>query len=70
MKKHINLFLFGAGAAIDWGGPTTNELTELVVNNGFKTVGSEDTITRFIYETLNANRENSNSEINFETIIN
>lgn len=41
MNKNNNVFLFGAGAMIDWGGPTTQELTERIREEGFKVSNSE-----------------------------
>lgn len=63
------VFLFGAGAAIGWGGPTTDKLTELVRNSGFTTTDNQTKITEFIYSELLANGFN-NRDVNFETIIN
>jgi len=68
-KKRKNIFLFGAGAVIDWNGPTTSELTKLVRECGFPLKSSETKITEFIYQRL-LNAGYSEEEINFETIIN
>lgn len=32
MKRTV--FLLGAGAAIDWGGPTTNQITDTLIKQG------------------------------------
>ncbi len=59
-----NVFLFGAGAAIDWGGPKTSCLTDLLTKVGFKAKDGK-TITSKIKETLDANGFSTN----FETIL-
>ncbi len=64
-----NIFLFGAGATLEWGSPLTSELTTLIRSNGFKTIDNNTTITEFIYQTLLSNGFKE-SDINFETIIN
>lgn len=69
MSKQRNIFLFAAGAVIDWNAPTTNELTRLVRKVGFKTTDNKTTITEFIYNQLIVNQYQEN-DINFETIIN
>jgi hypothetical protein len=69
MNKQRAVFLFGAGATLQWGSPLTSELTSLILQSGFKITGNKKTITRFIYDTLLANGFNSN-DVNFETIIN
>lgn len=69
MLKKRKVFLFGAGATLDWKSPKTSELTELVLKSGFKTIDNKTTITEFIYRRLLANGYSSN-EINFETLIN
>lgn len=69
MLKERCVFLFGAGATLPWGSPLTSELTELILDSGFKIKGNKKTITRFIYESLVANGFKP-SDINFETIIN
>lgn len=68
MEKVRRTFLFGAGAALEWGAPTTTELTELVLNSGFKMADNKTYITRFIYDTL-INNGYSEKDVNFETII-
>lgn len=69
MAKNRCVFLFGAGATLTWGSPLTSELTELILDSGFKIKGEEKTITRFIYETLLDNAYRL-EDVNFETIIN
>lgn len=68
-NKKNTIILFGAGAAIPWGGPTTNDLTEMIINTGFKTVNGDKYITEFIYEELLLNGFKED-QINFETVIN
>jgi hypothetical protein len=68
-KRKRNVFLFGAGATLNWGSPLTSELTNLILDTGFKIKGNEVTITRFIYNTLVENGYNT-WDVNFETIIN
>jgi hypothetical protein len=69
MEKSRYVFLFGAGATLQWGSPLTAELTTMILESGFKITGNKKTITEFIYDTLLANGFKS-SEVNFETIIN
>jgi hypothetical protein len=64
------VFLFGAGAVLDWGAPSTPDLTELVRKSGFCLRDSELTITEFIYQKLLNSPGFLKSCINFETIIN
>lgn len=68
MKKQNTIFLFGAGAVIDWGGPSTPELTQIIREEGFSIKGSNQKLTDYIYETLIYNGFDKN-EINFETIL-
>jgi hypothetical protein len=49
LSKQRNVLLFGEGAAIDWGGPETKELTNLVLESGFATSSGSMTITKFIF---------------------
>lgn len=70
MKKGREIFLFGAGAVIDWGAPKTDEITELVRESGFTLKDSETTITEFIFQRLVDTGYDPKEEINFETIIN
>lgn len=69
MEKKREILLFGAGAAIEWGGPKTYVLTKLIRESGFNLKNSETKITEFIYQRLRKCGY-SKSEINFETIIN
>lgn len=69
MRKRRNIFLFGAGAVLDWTAPTTQKLTELVLQSGYKTVDDSTTITKYIYDRLIESGYEAR-EINFETIIN
>ena len=69
MKKETEVFLFGAGAVINWGGPTTKELTKLIRECGFRIKGSKTRITEFIYNRL-IEKGYTAEEVNFETIIN
>jgi len=59
-----NIFLFGAGAIIDWGGPITSELTDSIVEYGFKAKDGK-TITFHIKQIL----EQDGHSVNFETIL-
>lgn len=68
-KKERNVFLFGAGAALSWGGPTTNDLTDVVLSSGFKLPDNKTTITKFIYDHL-LSKGYSATDVNFETVIN
>lgn len=69
MKKQTEILLFGAGGIIDWNGPPTSELTELVRESGFAIKKSTTRITEFIYNRLIENGY-TKEEVNFETIIN
>lgn len=69
-ENRRSVVLFGAGAAIDWGGPPTSYLTELTRTSGssFLTKDAEQ-VTKFIYNSL-LNSGHKADETNFETIIN
>ncbi len=69
MEKKKAVFLFGAGAVLDWGAPSTSHLTELIRTSGYKIKGGEVTVTEFLYSKLREN-DYSEKEINFETILN
>lgn len=69
MKKTSEIFLFGAGAVIDWNAPSTPEITERIRRTGFLMRNSDMKITEFIYQRL-LKCGYSDDEINFETIIN
>jgi len=64
LNSNRNIFLFGAGAVRDWGGPKTNDLTETIVKSGFK-AKDDQTITSHIYQVLIDN----GYSVNFETIL-
>jgi len=68
MKKR-NVFLFGAGAAMPWGGPSTGLLTESVRSSGFFMKDGRTRITDYIYNEL-LKQGYQPWEANFETIIN
>lgn len=72
MKKR-KVFLFGAGAVLDWGGPKTFELTEKIRESGFYCTDTDTdnktTITEFIFRSL-VESGYKEEDINFETIIN
>lgn len=70
MTKRKTLFLFGAGAVIDWDAPFTYDLTEIVRNSGYYTTDNKTRITEFIYQQLKEESKYSDLDINFETIIN
>jgi len=59
-----NIFLFGAGAVIDWNAPKTSELTELMLQWGFR-AKDDKTITFHIKDIL----EKNGHSVNFETIL-
>lgn len=69
MKKNREIFLFGAGAVVDWEGPKTSDLTKLIRESGFTLKNSDTKITEYIYQRL-LKSGYTDSEINFETIIN
>ena len=69
MEKKREIFLFGAGAVIDWNAPTTPEITNTIRETGFPLKNSNIKITEFIYQRL-IKCGYKDSEINFETIIN
>jgi len=69
MKENREIFLFGAGAVVDWEGPKTSDLTKLVRESGFTLKNSDTKITEYIYQRL-LKSGYIDSEINFETIIN
>lgn len=68
MSKKRAVFLFGAGATLEWNSPTTGELTDLVRTTGFHTTDNSAPITDFIYTTLLTSGY-PNPAVNFETII-
>jgi hypothetical protein len=65
MKPKRRTFLFGAGSMIEWNGPKTGELTDIILKTGFKT-NNGNTITQFIYDTLH---DKGFRDVSFETII-
>lgn len=69
MDKKRTVILFGAGAVIDWGGPWTRDITNLIRNSGFWATDGKTRITEFIYQHL-LKSGFSNTEVNFETIFN
>jgi len=69
MNKTREVFLFGAGAVIDWNAPATPKITKMIRESGFFMKNSDIKITEFIYQRLLKCGYND-SEINFETIIN
>lgn len=69
MKEKREIFLFGAGAVINWNAPTTSEITNTIRGTGFPLKNSDIKITEFIYQRL-INSGYKDSEVNFETIIN
>lgn len=66
--KPKSVFLFGAGAARDWNGPSTDEITRAILNDGFYLTDNKTRLTQYIYNELIRNKFPANS-INFETII-
>ena len=69
MDKQRQVFLFGAGAIIDWNAPPTPKITKIVRGSGFTLKDSETKITECIYQRL-LKHGYSEAEVNFETIIN
>ncbi len=69
MKKRT-VILFGAGAVIGWGAPSTPKITEVVRKCGFVTSDNKTRITEFIYQKLINEGGFKEEEVNFETIIN
>ena len=63
------MFLFGAGAVIDWNAPKTPEITQLIRESGFTLKDSDTKITEYIFQRLKKYGY-TDSEINFETLIN
>ncbi|MEJ1240585.1 hypothetical protein WBG78_20745 [Chryseolinea sp. T2] len=62
--------LFGAGAALEWGGPTTSYLTAMTRKVGTLFTGLDgQTATELIYQTL-LKSGHSAEDINFETLVN
>lgn len=68
MNKTRTVFLFGAGATLEWNSPTTSELTDLIRQTSFRTTDNATTITDFIYSTL-LRSGYAGHTVNFETII-
>ncbi len=68
MNRPNKIFLFGAESIIDWGGPSTNKLTEHIRKIGYPIKNSKQKLTDYIYQTL-LNNGYEEVEINFETII-
>lgn len=64
------IILFGAGAAIPWGGPTTSDLTEVTRKSAasFKGNNIAQNATEFILQRLITHGIDE-FDINFETII-
>lgn len=65
MKRTV--FLLGAGAAIDWGGPTTNQITDILIKQG-PSNAKDELIINYIYEYFN-NGNIGIDRINFEGLI-
>lgn len=69
IKKKRTSFLFGAGAVLPWGAPSTPDLTELIRKSGFNTEDNKTTITEYIFQKLK-DGFGSDENVNFETLIN
>jgi len=69
MDGNRTVILFGAGSVIDWGGPKTDHITNLIRQEGFWTNDEKTRITEFIYQRL-LDSGFSPEEVNFETILN
>ncbi|WGQ15448.1 SIR2 family protein [Sphingobacterium faecium] len=65
MKRTV--FLLGAGAAIDWNGPTTNQLTDSLIKQG-PSNSKDELIINYIYEYFN-NGNTKDDKLNFEGLI-
>ena len=68
MDKSKSVFLFGAGALYDWKGPSTSDLTKLVLESGFSTKHNIK-ITQHLYDLL-IDKGFLKDDLNFETIFN
>jgi hypothetical protein len=69
VKKERIVYILGAGAAMDWCGPSTKWLIEEILKIGFKNTKGEF-ITQKIFEKLINGGDLDFSRVNFETIIN
>jgi len=67
IKKRI-LFLYGAGATVDWDGPKTTQMTECIIKDDRFITNNNKTWGSFIYDLLLEYYEEK-EKINFETII-
>lgn len=67
MKKST-VFLFGAGSTIAWKSPSTDELTKIIIDCGFRTKDNSKFITQLIYDQL-IDVVKDKKLINFETIL-
>lgn len=69
MKKR-QVYLLGAGAAMDWyKAPSTASITNHVINSGFKNKEGEY-VTKVIYDWLIGEDQWNKANVNFETIVN
>jgi hypothetical protein len=50
-NKKREVFLFGAGAAIDWGGPKTDEITKLIRESGFPLINTSTENTTILSQS-------------------
>lgn len=69
MAKNRSAFLFGAGAMMEWNGPSTSELTRITRETGFTIKDSDQKVTDYIFQKLKEKGFDS-EDTNFETIIN
>ena len=69
-KKKIT-FLLGAGAALPWGGPKTDHLTDLIIEDKkFKVKNcNKEPLGSYLYKRLCDFYKNNEDAINFETIL-
>ncbi|MES2268635.1 MAG: hypothetical protein V4520_17850 [Bacteroidota bacterium] len=58
MNKGRCIFLFGAGATLQWGSPLTSELTAMILESGFKITKSVSKML-FAKEHLDTQRQSS-----------
>lgn len=70
VKKRC-VILFGAGATIPWGGPTTSALTQMIreSHQAFRFINDQKSVINFIVDTLQQSGYRQ-TDLNFETIIN
>lgn len=68
MKNKRITFLLGAGAALPWGGPSTNELTDLIIEKCKLKTKCGKNVIEYLLEILRKEYDYTSS-INFETVV-